>query len=106
MESSFIPKTVAWYVLAREKNHAERDNGDKQENGKVTMNQRAPAWNTVMTAAPGEQDLEIPASVIEGMLPPELAGGRHLQNGPGWTKIGDHLAHPFDGHGFWESAAR
>jgi carotenoid cleavage dioxygenase-like enzyme len=67
------------------------------------MNERAVAWNTVMTAVPGEQSFEIPASAIEGRLPPELAGGRHLQNGPGWTRIGDRLAHPFDGHGFVRS---
>lgn len=67
------------------------------------MNDRAVAWNTVMTAVPGEQDLEIPASAIDGVLPGDLAGGRHLQNGPGWTKIGDRLAHPFDGHGFVRS---
>ncbi len=63
------------------------------------MNGRASAWNAVMTATPGEGSFEIPASAIEGVMPPELAGGRHLQNGPGWTKIGDRLAHPFDGHG-------
>lgn len=60
---------------------------------------RARAWNAAMTATPGELDLEVPASAVEGRIPPELAGGRHLQNGPGWTKIGDRLAHPFDGHG-------
>ena len=64
------------------------------------MSVRAAAWNAVMTAEPGEQEFEISASEVEGALPPELAGGRHLQNGPGWTKIGDRLAHPFDGHGF------
>ena len=67
------------------------------------MSNKADAWNAVMTATPGEQELEIPASAIEGALPKELAGGRHLQNGPGWTKIGDRLAHPFDGHGFVRS---
>ncbi|MBX3705475.1 MAG: carotenoid oxygenase family protein [Pseudomonadales bacterium] len=64
------------------------------------MDTRTAAWNAVMTAVPGEQKLEIPAAAIEGRLPPELAGGRHLQNGPGWTRIGERLAHPFDGHGF------
>jgi carotenoid cleavage dioxygenase-like enzyme len=64
---------------------------------------RAAAWNAVMTAEPGELELEIPASAIEGTLPRELAGGRHLQNGPGWTKIGGRLAHPFDGHGLVRS---
>jgi carotenoid cleavage dioxygenase-like enzyme len=64
------------------------------------MSSRAAAWNTVMTAEPGELDLEIPPSAIEGRIPRDLAGGRHLQNGPGWTKIGGRLAHPFDGHGF------
>jgi len=67
------------------------------------MSIRAKAWNSVMTAEPGEQEFEIPASMIEGTLPPELVGGRHLQNGPGWTQIGDRLAHPFDGHGFVRS---
>jgi carotenoid cleavage dioxygenase-like enzyme len=64
------------------------------------MSVRTTAWNAVMTAEPGEQSFDVPASAIEGTLPPELAGGRHLQNGPGWTKIGDRIAHPFDGHGF------
>jgi all-trans-8'-apo-beta-carotenal 15,15'-oxygenase len=64
---------------------------------------RAKAWNAAMTATPGELDLEIPASAVEGKIPPELVGGRHLQNGPGWTKIGDRLAHPFDGHGLVRS---
>jgi all-trans-8'-apo-beta-carotenal 15,15'-oxygenase len=67
------------------------------------MNARAAAWNSVMTAEPGELTLEVPASAIEGSLPRALAGGRHLQNGPGWTKIGGRLAHPFDGHGFVRS---
>ena len=67
------------------------------------MSIRAKAWNAVMTAEPGEKELEIPASTIEGALPPELAGGRHLQNGPGWTKIGGRLEHPFGGHGFVRS---
>ena len=67
------------------------------------MNLRAAAWNAVMTAEPGELELEIPASVIEGAIPRDLAGGRHLQNGPGWTKIGGRLAHPFDGHGLVRS---
>ena len=71
--------------------------------GRVSVGVRANAWNAVMTARPGEQDLEIPAAAIDGTLPRELAGGRHLQNGPGWTRIGDRLAHPFDGHGFVRS---
>lgn len=69
------------------------------------MGVRADAWNAVMTAEPGELDLEIPARSIEGAIPAALAGGRHLQNGPGWTKIGDRLAHPFDGHGFVRALA-
>lgn len=67
------------------------------------MSLRDTAWNAVMTAEPGEQSFEVPASAVEGALPPELAGGRHLQNGPGWTRIGDRLAHPFDGHGLVRS---
>ena len=60
---------------------------------------RTDAWNAVMTAQPGELDIEIPAASIEGRVPEALFGSRHLQNGPGWTKIGGRLAHPFDGHG-------
>lgn len=67
------------------------------------MSQRATAWNAVMTAEPGEQAFEVPASAITGKLPAELVGGRHLQNGPGWTRIGNRLAHPFDGHGLVRS---
>ena len=60
---------------------------------------RTRAWNAAMTAHPGELDLQIPKAAIDGAIPPALYGGRHLQNGPGWTKIGERLAHPFDGHG-------
>jgi all-trans-8'-apo-beta-carotenal 15,15'-oxygenase len=67
------------------------------------MNRRAAAWNAVMTAQPGELQIDVPASAIEGAIPDALVGGRHLQNGPGWTRIGDRLAHPFDGHGFVRS---
>jgi len=56
-----------------------------------------------MTATPGELDLAVPPAAVRGAIPPELRGGRHLQNGPGWTLIGDRLAHPFDGHGFARS---
>ncbi len=64
------------------------------------MSARARAWNAAMTATPGELDLVIAPAAVRGAIPPELRGGRHLQNGPGWTQIGDRLAHPFDGHGF------
>ena len=49
---------------------------------------RSLAWNAAMTAHSGERDLHIPSSAIEGQIPPPLFGGRHLQNGPGWTKVG------------------
>jgi len=61
---------------------------------------RARAWNAAMSAHPGELDLHIPASAIEGVVPRALRGGRLYSNGPGWTRIGDRTAHPFDGHGF------
>ena len=64
------------------------------------LSARARAWNAAMTATPGELDLAVPAASVRGVIPEPLRGGRHLQNGPGWTKIGDRLAHPFDGHGF------
>ncbi len=68
-----------------------------------TQVSRARSWNAVMTATPGELDISIPPSSVRGTIPPALRGGRHLQNGPGWTKIGDRLAHPFDGHGLVRS---
>lgn len=61
---------------------------------------RARAWNAVMCARPGDLDLRVEASRIEGALPAALRGGRLLSNGPGWTRIGGRLAHPFDGHGY------
>lgn len=61
---------------------------------------RALAWNAALSASPGALDLHIPASAIEGAVPGALRGGRLLSNGPGWTRIGDRLAHPFDGHGY------
>lgn len=53
-----------------------------------------------MTASPGALDLHIPAAAVEGVVPRALRGGRLLSNGPGWTRIGDRTAHPFDGHGY------
>ncbi|MEB3198381.1 MAG: carotenoid oxygenase family protein [Candidatus Sericytochromatia bacterium] len=66
----------------------------------MSSDPRARAFNRAMTAAPGDMSLVVPAGQIEGPLPPALRGGRLLSNGPGWTRIGDRLAHPFDGHGY------
>jgi carotenoid cleavage dioxygenase-like enzyme len=63
------------------------------------LSTRTRAWNAAMTATPGELDLVISPAAVQGVIPEALRGGRHLQNGPGWTQIGDRLAHPFDGHG-------
>lgn len=64
------------------------------------LSPRALAWNAALTASPGALDLHVEASRIAGVIPQALRGGRLLSNGPGWTKIGDRLAHPFDGHGY------
>ncbi len=56
-----------------------------------------------MGASPGALDLTIPASAIDGTVPEALRGGRMFSNGPGWTRIGDRTAHPFDGHGYMRS---
>lgn len=61
---------------------------------------RADLFNRAMTARPGDLDRTIGTSLIAGSVPPALRGGRLFSNGPGWTKIGDRLAHPFDGHGY------
>lgn len=53
-----------------------------------------------MAASPGNLDMRVEASAIDGEIPSELRGGRVLSNGPGWTKIGGRIAHPFDGHGY------
>ena len=65
----------------------------------TAISARTRAWNAAMTATPGELDLVVPPASVRGVVPEALRGGRHLQNGPGWTQIGDRLAHPFDGHG-------
>ncbi|MFE8596299.1 carotenoid oxygenase family protein [Archangium violaceum] len=65
-----------------------------------SMSARGRAWNAALLAKPGDLDLTIETSRIEGRVPAELTRGRLLSNGPGWTKIGDRLAHPFDGHGY------
>lgn len=64
------------------------------------MNARTKSWNAALLAHPGELDLTVERSRISGEVPSGLRGGRLLSNGPGWTKIGDRLAHPFDGHGY------
>ena len=62
--------------------------------------ERRAAWNAVMTASPGDLDLNISAGEIEGSIPSALRGGRILSNGPGWTALNGWSAHPFDGHGY------
>ncbi|MCA9698930.1 MAG: carotenoid oxygenase family protein, partial [Myxococcales bacterium] len=66
----------------------------------TTSTARSKAWNAALAARPGALDLHIAADRIEGVIPPALRGGRMLSNGPGWTRIGDWTAHPFDGHGY------
>lgn len=61
---------------------------------------RTASWNAAMSAAPGALDLQVDADAIDGAIPQALRGGRVLSNGPGWTRIGDRTAHPFDGHGY------
>jgi carotenoid cleavage dioxygenase-like enzyme len=66
----------------------------------ATSLDRARAWNAALLAHPGDLDRAIPADRIDGVIPEALRGGRLLVNGPGWTRIGDRTAHPFDGHGY------
>lgn len=66
----------------------------------TTESLRAHAWNAAMAARPGDVDIDVPAAAIEGEIPSFLRGGRLYANGPGWTRIGDRTAHPFDGHGY------
>jgi carotenoid cleavage dioxygenase-like enzyme len=61
---------------------------------------RARSFNVAMLARPGDLDLHVPASAIRGAIPSSMRGGAFFSNGPGWTYIGDRLAHPFDGHGY------
>jgi all-trans-8'-apo-beta-carotenal 15,15'-oxygenase len=66
----------------------------------AAMPARTRSWNAAMAASPGALDITVPASAIEGVMPEALRGGQLLSNGPGWTRIGDRTAHPFDGHGY------
>lgn len=66
---------------------------------------RARSFNAAMIARPGDLDLHVPSAQVRGEVPRALRGGRMLSNGPGWTLIGDRLAHPFDGHGYVRSFA-
>lgn len=61
---------------------------------------RPDQWNAVMTADPGELDLSVAASQIEGAIPPELFGSTFSVNGPARAVIDGRTVHPFDGHGF------
>lgn len=58
------------------------------------------AFDAVITADPGELDVTIPRSAVEGAVPPELAGATYLHNGPSRVRWGAHTLHPFDGHGY------
>jgi carotenoid cleavage dioxygenase-like enzyme len=63
------------------------------------------ALHRLLTADPGEQDVELARPSIEGEIPAELLGGFYALNGPGRVRLGGRTAHPFDGHGliraFW-----
>ncbi len=61
---------------------------------------RSESWNKAMAASPGNLDLSVTAGDVDGTIPEVLYGTRLLSNGPGWTRIGDRTAHPFDGHGY------
>ncbi len=58
--------------------------------------ERRAAWNAVMTASPGDLDLNISAGEIEGSIPAALRGGRILSNGA-------RRAWPCTGHTFTEA---
>ncbi|MFZ9887760.1 MAG: carotenoid oxygenase family protein [Myxococcota bacterium] len=62
--------------------------------------ERARRWTRVMTASPGDLDLEVHESRVDGRIPGALRGARYLLNGPGRLGYGRSLAHPFDGHGY------
>jgi all-trans-8'-apo-beta-carotenal 15,15'-oxygenase len=66
----------------------------------LQLSPRSMSFNAAMTAAPGALDLQVERARIDGAIPPALYGSRVLSNGPGWTRIGGRLAHPFDGHGY------
>jgi len=66
----------------------------------IPAEHRVEAWNRSLAAHPGELDLHVPASAIDGAVPTALRGGRLLSNGPGWNVIGGVTLHPFDGHGY------
>jgi carotenoid cleavage dioxygenase-like enzyme len=63
------------------------------------------ALHRLLTADPGEQDVELVRSAIEGEIPAELVGGVYALNGPGRVSLGGRTAHPFDGHGLVRSFA-
>jgi len=69
----------------------------------MTTPERNASWNRAMTVRPGHLTHHVPADAIKGAIPEGLRGGRLLSNGPGWTQVGDTLAHPFDGHGYLRS---
>lgn len=66
----------------------------------LSPHDRQDAWNRCLAARPGDLDLTVPPSAIEGTLPTALRGGRLLSNGPGWNVVGGVNVHPFDGHGY------
>ena len=62
--------------------------------------ERRASWNHAMSVSPGELDVQVSAAEIRGQVPEVLRGGTVYSNGPGWTRIGERTAHPFDGHGY------
>lgn len=62
--------------------------------------ERARRWTRIVTASPGDLDLEVHESRVEGRIPAALRGARYLLNGPGRLGYGRSYAHPFDGHGY------
>ena len=66
----------------------------------LSATERKSSWNLAMSVSPGEIDLHVAAEEIQGEVPAALRGGAVFSNGPGWTRIGERTAHPFDGHGY------
>jgi len=62
--------------------------------------QKTQAWNTVLTASPGDFDHQVHKSAIDGVIPMALRNKRYLLNGPGRVAYNRYVAHPFDGHGY------
>ena len=66
----------------------------------ASRDDRSAAYHRAWCADPGELDVAVDGSALDGTLPDELVGATVWMNGPAGLARHGWIQHPFDGHGY------